>query len=51
MSTTKNKSINKHNYFMKLAFKQASKILGNTGDNPAVGCVIEKKNILLNLKN
>ena len=29
---------------MKLAYNQASKILGNTGENPAVGCVIVKNN-------
>ena len=34
---------------MKLAFSQARKILGNTRDNPAVGCIIVKKNVLLSL--
>ena len=33
-----------HNYFMKLALDQARKILGNTKNNPAVGCVIVKDN-------
>ena len=36
---------------MKLAFNQARKILGNTGENPAVGCVVVKKNILINLSH
>ena len=43
MSTVKNNSLKKHKYFMELAFKQARKILGNTGENPAVGCVLVKK--------
>ena len=34
---------------MKLAYNQASKILGNTGENPAVGCVIVKNNKLISL--
>jgi diaminohydroxyphosphoribosylaminopyrimidine deaminase/5-amino-6-(5-phosphoribosylamino)uracil reductase len=34
---------------MKLAYNQASKILGNTGRNPAVGCVIVKNNELISL--
>ena len=34
---------------MKLAYNQASKILGNTGSNPAVGCVIVKNNELISL--
>ena len=34
---------------MKLAYNQASKILGNTGKNPAVGCVIVKNNKLISL--
>ena len=29
---------------MNLALKQAKKVLGNTGENPAVGCVIVKNN-------
>ena len=49
MSTTKNKLNTKHKYFMKLAFHQARKILGNTGKNPAVGCVIVKNNVLISL--
>tara|TARA_Y100000590_G_scaffold308594_1_gene348397 strand:- start:1024 stop:2127 length:1104 start_codon:yes stop_codon:yes gene_type:complete len=46
MSTRKNKS-NIHSYYMKLALSQANIILGNTGKNPAVGCVITKNNHLL----
>jgi|TARA_B100001964_G_scaffold108736_1_gene121456 diaminohydroxyphosphoribosylaminopyrimidine deaminase/5-amino-6-(5-phosphoribosylamino)uracil reductase len=34
---------------MKLAYNQARKILGNTGDNPAVGCVVVKNNKLISL--
>ena len=34
----------KHSYFMSLALQQAHKSLGNTGQNPAVGCVIIKNN-------
>ena len=49
MSTAKNNTNQKHKYFMKLAYNQASKVLGNTGENPAVGCVIVKNNILISL--
>ena len=41
MITNKNKS-QKHIYFMKLALDQAKINLGNTKDNPAVGCIIVK---------
>ena len=34
----------KHSYFMSLALQQAHRSLGNTKTNPAVGCVITKKN-------
>ena len=34
---------------MKLAYHQASKVLGNTGENPAVGCIIVKNNALISL--
>ena len=34
---------------MKLAYKQARRILGNTGENPAVGCVIVRNNVLISL--
>ena len=43
MSIRKNK-INKNIFFMNLAFMQAQKNLGNTKQNPSVGCVIVKKN-------
>lgn len=34
---------------MDLAFHQANKIRGNTGQNPAVGCALVKNNILIGL--
>ena len=34
----------KSKYFMGLALMQASKVLGKTKTNPAVGCVIVKNN-------
>ena len=43
MYINRNKNKN-HAYFMRLALQQAKKILGNTKDNPAVGCVIIKNN-------
>ena len=36
---------------MKLAYNQAGKVLGNTGENPAVGCVIVKNNVLISLSH
>ena len=36
---------------MKLAYNQAGKVLGNTGENPAVGCVIVKNNTLISLSS
>ena len=41
MSIKQNKE-SKHSYFMKLALLQAHRCLGNTKENPAVGCVIVK---------
>ena len=41
MFTNRNK-YKKHTYFMRLALQQAYKSLGNTKENPAVGCVIVK---------
>jgi len=41
MSTRLNKN-NIDEYFMDLALKQAYVTLGNTKNNPAVGCVITK---------
>ena len=35
-------------FYMSLAFLQAAKMLGNTKENPAVGCVITKNNTILN---
>ena len=32
---------------MNLALLQAKKVLGNTKDNPAVGCVIVKENCVI----
>ena len=49
MTSRKNKSINKHKYFMQIAFNQARKALGRTGENPAVGCVVVKNNSLLSI--
>ena len=51
MSTAKNNINQKHKYFMKLAYNQASKVLGKTGENPAVGCVIVKNKKLINSCN
>ena len=46
MSTNQNK-YPKSSYFMRLALQQASRSLGNTRENPAVGCVIVKNNHLI----
>ena len=46
MSISQNKHQD-HNLFMKLALDQASRSLGNTKENPAVGCVIVKNNNLI----
>ena len=43
MSPNQNKS-QKNSYFMNLALMQAKKNLGNTKENPSVGCVIVKNN-------
>jgi len=37
----------KSKFFMKLALQQASKVLGKTKTNPAVGCVIVKNNYVI----
>ena len=50
MSTSQNK-YQKHSYFMQLALKQAEKTLGNTKENPAVGCVVIKNNHLISAGN
>lgn len=39
----------KNSYFMRLALQQAKISLGNTKENPAVGCVIVKNNHLISL--
>ena len=44
---TKQSKYKKHSYFMSLALQQAQKSLGNTRENPAVGCVIIKNNYVL----
>ena len=46
MITKNNKKYNKQ-FFMNLALLQARKNIGNTKTNPSVGCVIEKKGIIL----
>ena len=43
MASLKNKLDYKHARFLKLAFEQAKINLGNTKENPSVGCVIEKE--------
>ena len=48
MSIKQNKYL-KHSYFMKLALLQAQKNLGNTGKNPAVGCVIVKRDCVISV--
>ena len=37
----------KHSFFMRLALLQAEKMLGNTKENPSVGCVITKNNQII----
>ena len=46
MSTNQNKK-KQDRYFMNLALQQANKVLGNTSENPAVGCVIVKNGNLI----
>jgi len=41
---TNTNSSRAHKYFMKLAFQQAKINLGNTKQNPSVGCIIVKNN-------
>jgi len=48
MSTNQNKSTY-NSYFMRLALLQAKKNLGNTGNNPSVGCVIEKNGSVISV--
>ena len=37
----------KHSFFMRLALLQAEKMLGNTKENPSVGCIITKNNQII----
>lgn len=37
----------KNNYYMTLALKQAERLLGNTAENPSVGCVLVKNNSVI----
>ena len=46
MSTNLNKK-NRDNFFMSLALKQAMINLGNTKENPSVGCIITKNNYII----
>ena len=46
MFINQNKHTN-HTFFMKLALAQAQKNLGNTKENPAVGCVLVKNDHLI----
>ena len=48
MSIKKNNHTS-HLFFMKLALRQASRVLGNTKNNPAVGCVITKNNNVISV--
>ena len=48
MSIKKNKK-NTHYFFLNLALQQAKKNLGNTKNNPSVGCIIVKNNCVLGL--
>ena len=46
MSTNPSKN-HSHLFFMQLALNQAKKGTGKTGQNPSVGCVIVKNNIVI----
>ena len=46
MSTNQSKN-NRNSFFMSLALKQAMINLGNTKENPSVGCIITKNNSLI----
>ena len=41
----------KHDYFMRLALQQATRTLGNTKENPAVGCVVTKDNHVISAES
>ena len=40
-----------HSFFMRLALAEAQKNLGNTKNNPSVGCVITKDNTVISFGN
>ena len=42
MASLKNKSDYKHSRLLRLAYEQAKINLGNTKDNPSVGCIVER---------
>ena len=48
---TNQNNISLNNYFMGLALKQARKNLGNTGENPSVGCVIVKNGVVVSAEH
>ena len=48
MSTNQNKN-QEHKFFMDLALRQARVNLGNTKENPSVGCVITKNNSVISV--
>ena len=48
MFINQNKHAN-HSFFMRLALAQAQKNLGNTKENPSVGCVITKNNSIISI--
>ena len=48
MSTNQNKN-QEHKFFMNLALRQARVNLGNTKENPSVGCVITKNNSVISV--
>jgi diaminohydroxyphosphoribosylaminopyrimidine deaminase/5-amino-6-(5-phosphoribosylamino)uracil reductase len=50
MFIKKNKN-SRQSYFMNLALMQARRSLGNTKNNPAVGCVIVKDNVIVSVGN
>ena len=48
MFTNQNKN-QEHKFFMELALRQARVNLGNTKENPSVGCVITKNNSVISV--
>ncbi len=47
MANPKNNLKFKDSYFLSLAFQQAEVNLGSTGENPSVGCIVEKDGFVL----